>query len=315
MRSKFLLILAGVLAVALALFGTARAAWTFPKSVDVDETAMVGIPQWNFVPDFAKIDNVGSCSYLTAARETSIVSPSGGDYDAVRLTNTAGTQTKSHSFVLDFDRDYTLGEIRFHKVEFDYYHAEKRQQAGKGFPKLQLLYNNSNKGSQQGGGETINEKSPFIATSIDENWWHLEYFITALAPTMADYQDTPISTSTKINGMKIIDDYVYDYGTSTEFMVIDNARLSIEPSPRLGLFNRTASYASGTYYWLKVAWTGELRSAVITVDDPTIAEQAPSTKSPFYIKGLRAGTFTATATLTIGDGQVLSITSNRITVT
>ena len=81
-----------------------------------------------------------------------------------------------------------------------------------------------------------------------------------------------------------------------------------------GLFNRGTSFSVGGYYWFKIAWRGELQSCVMTFSDPTIAEQdLLSTKSPFYIKCLKTRTTTVTATLTISDGQVLSI-SNILTV-
>ena len=294
--------------------GITYAAWTKTTAVTQYNTVNVEVKDWIFADtDFAKIDNISNCNYLIASQENAIISPN-GSLEAVRFTNTAGTQNKAHSFNLSFDRDYTLSEIRFYKVEFDYYHAEKREQSNKGLPKVQLLYNTSTKGSDQGGTDSANEKSPYICTNIDENWWHLEYFITALCPTMADHQDTPLALNTKINGIKITDNNIYDYNSQTAFIVVDNFRLSSEPSSRLGLFNRTTSFSAGTYYWFKVAWTGELESCVITCSDNTIAEQdLDSTKSPFYIRGLSAGTFTATATLTMTSGQVLSI-SNTLTV-
>ena len=309
MGSKASRALIALFAAASALFGAGHAAWAVGGSAPTGNGTHVVVPQWGFEDaDFAKIGNLGGLSYLTAERETGIVR---GSSEAVRLTNTAGTQTKSHTFVISTDREYTVGEIKEMKVEFDYYHIEKRQQQGKGFPKVQLAYNGTGKGNTQGGGEAMNAKSPFVATSLEGGWWHLEYFITALCPTMADHGDSPIGASQRINGIKVVDDAIYDFASGPAFVVVDNARFSAEPAERLGLFNRGTSFASGKYYWLKVCWVGELRSCVMAFDDDSMAEQdTASTKSPFYIKGLRAGTVTVTATLTIGDGtQVLSISS------
>ena len=223
--------------------------------------------------------------------------------------------SKTHAINIALDRNYTLDEIKTFKIEFDYYHTEKREQNKKGMPKVQLLYNDVGKGSSQGGGQTTNDKSPFICTDIDENWWHLEYFITSLCPYLADHQDSALPLTQKFNGIKITDTDVYDHDGRTAFAVIDNLVFGSEPTSRLGLFNRTTSYSVDTYYWFKVAWSGELHSCVITTSDPTIAIQdTESTKSPFYIKGLKAGSFTATAILVVGDNRrVLSI-SNTLTV-
>lgn len=312
-RNSFLAILISFLL--MICFSVAYSSWIKTDFKNTSQNIQLSITNWIFFNDFAEIGNVSNCNFLTATRETNIISPVSSD-EAVRLTNTAGTQNKAHSFNVATDRDYLLSEIRFFKVEFDYYHAEKRQQAGKGFPKVHLLYNNATKGSDQGGTDTVNDKSPFIATNLDENWWHLEYFITALCPTMADHQDTPISLTQKINGIKITDNNIYDYNGKTAFIVIDNLRFSSEDSSRLGLFNRTTSFAVGTYYWVKVCWTGEIHSINITFSDNTIAEyDTESTKSPFYIKGLKAGKVTFTVTMEVGNSHSILTIQNTLTVT
>ena len=296
------------------LTGIGNATWTYNSNNAAVNNCEVAVPIWNFGTDndFSVIDNVSNLSYLTASKETSILNASN---EAVRLTNTAGTQTKDHSFILATDREYTVGEIKVMKVEFDYYHAQKREQVGKGFPKVQLTYNGSGKGNTRGGGETCNAKSPFIATSIDDNWWHLEYFITALCPTsdITAYSDSPISKNQKINGIKIIDNAIYDYNSTTAFVVIDNARFSAEPCSRLGIFNNGTSFALSTgHYWFKICWATELQSCVMTSSNPSVAYQDPD--HPFYVLAASAGTTTMTATLTMTSGQVLTI-SNNITVT
>ena len=168
-RNKLLLPIIGLFA-ATALIGTTYSAWVFNNTVEVDNNVQVEVADWAFDgADYIDIDNVSNLNYLTATAETSIVSPE-NSVEAVRFTNTAGTQTKDHSFIVALDHEYILRDIRTFKVEFDYYHAEKRQQKGKGFPKCQLQYNGSGKGNTHGGGETVTAKSPFIAYSINENW-------------------------------------------------------------------------------------------------------------------------------------------------
>ena len=312
MKNKFLLPFIALFAAA-TIFGTTYSAWSFTEQASVSEVAQIEVPNWQFDDlDFAKVGNVGNCSYLIPSKETSIVCDS---VEAVRLTNTAGTQNKDHSFIVSTDRDYTVDEIKVMKVEFDYYHAKKRQQVGKGFPKVQLCYNNSGKGNTQGGGDTVNSKSAFIATSIDENWWHLEYFITALTPTndITAYTDGPIAKNQKINGIKISDNNIYDFNSTTAFIVIDNVRFSSEPCSRLGIYNKGTSFALSTgHYWFKICWAGELQSCVMSFSDPTVVEQDPAHQ--FYVLALKKGSTDVTATLTMTSGQVLSIT-NTLTIT
>lgn len=318
MKNRFLTFLAiGAFAIA-SLFGIGRSAWALSKGAEAAQEAQINVPAWRFDrdADAARIEKVGNCSYLEASRETTIVSPLDGSVEGVRLTNTAGKQAKSHSVELSFDTAYTLGDIRFQKVEFDYYHVQKREQVGKGFPKVQLLDGNVVRGTAQGGGDTVNAKSPFISTNINGDWWHLEYFITAMAPTITDHGDAPMKLTTRITSIRITDEYVFDYGSTTAFVVVDNVRISSEPCSRLGLFNRTSSFASGGYFWVKVAWAGVYQSVNMTISDDTVAEYAPSSNSPFYIRGLKPGRITVTTTMVIGeDNQTLSITTNTLTVT
>ena len=318
MRSKLLISIIALFVGAL-LFGTTYSAWVFDNSVTTLENniQVEVVDDWTFEgPDYIGVSNVSNLNYLTATEETTIVSPDSST-EAVRFTNTAGTQTKDHSFVVALDQEYILSDIRTFKVEFDYYHAEKRQQSGKGFPKCQLTYNGAGKGNTHGGGEIVTEKSPFIAYSINENWWHLEYFVTSMCPTYADHGDHGIAENTKINGVRIVDSAIYDYSGNTAFIVVDNFRLDNTLSPRLGLFNAGTSFKMSTgYYWMKICWAGTLNSCVMSFSDPTIAEQdLTSTKSPFYVHALQPGTVVVTATLDLGEShQILSI-SNTITIT
>ena len=311
MKNKLILPLIALFS-STCLIGTGYS-WVVSTNSPENNIAEVDILNWAFNDsDFARIDGVSNLSYLTATQENTITQ---GSNEAVRLTNTAGTATKDHIFFLATDREYTVNEIKVMKVEFDYYHAEKRQQKGKGFPKVQLAYNGTGKGNTQGGGETCNAKSPFIATNIGEDWWHLEYYITSLCPTndITAYTDGPISKNQKINGIKIIDSAIYDYDSKTAFVVIDNAQFSSEPCSKLGIYNKGTSFTLATgHYWFKICWAGELQSIVMSFSDPTVAEQDPD--HPFYVLALSTGTVTVTATLTMTSGQVLSI-SNTLSIT
>lgn len=179
---------------------------------------------------------------LTATQETTIVQ---GSPEALKLTSTTGTTTKDHIVNINFDRDYLLSEIKYFKLEFDYYHRYKREQYDKGFPKVQFTINNSTLGSDQGGTDTCTSKSPFVATNIDSDWWHLEYYIFAHMPTMAKHSDTPIALTKKINGVRINDRTMYDFAGTTAYIVIDNLQFSAEPAPRLGIFNRWTTATAG----------------------------------------------------------------------
>ena len=325
MKKRSLILLPLISLFASALFvGTAFAAWATSEG-PVEDAVRVEIQDWDFgeTSDSAHIENVsmGNLQYLTAERETTLLSDYHTSTEAIRFTNTAGTQNKSHSFNINLDRTYLLSEIAIKKVEFDYYHAEKRQQVGQGYPKVQLLYNNGGVGNTYGGGDTISPQSVYLSTdSEDGKWWHLEYFITALCPTMVDHGDTAISPTRRINGIKIVDDKIFDYDNKTAFIIVDNLKLTATSSTRLGIFNKGTSFKVGNYYWMKIAWSGELQYVNIEFTDlngnPTdeYADYTPSDKSPFYLYGKKAGTFIATATLIVGGGQPLTI-SNTLTVT
>ena len=139
MRNRLLLIVVCIFIIALSC-GITYSSWVYNSNVDISNNIGFTVPTWDFVTDtgFATYANVISYSYLTPSQETSITC---GSPEAVRFTNEAGTSTKDHIMCFCFDRDYTVGEIKVQKVSFDYYHIAKRQQQGKGFPKLQLLNN------------------------------------------------------------------------------------------------------------------------------------------------------------------------------
>ena len=326
MKSKFLIPLITLFASAL-LFGTTYSAWTYVNpTVDINQV-QVEVPNWNFTEDsdFAKIDNLRSSTNVTITKEETITQ---GSNEAIRMTSTTGTSTKDHTIHINFDRDYTISEIQFYKFEFDYHHRYKREQYNKGFPTVQFMISNSTIGANQGGTDACTEKSPFVATPIDEDWWHLEYFIFAHLPSLAKHSDTPIALNKTINGVRITDRTMYDYAGTTAFAIIDNMSFSSEPTSRLGIFNRWTSDTAGKFFWFKVAFSGELHSVKLYSSDSTIAvpefdpidtvsTSAPFPNgSPFYFKLLQPGTVKFTAILELGENhELFTITSDTFTVT
>ena len=310
-RNKLLLPIIGLFA-ATTLIGTTYSAWVYNNSIEVNNNVQVEVPNWTFGDiGLAKIENIDGLSYLTATKEETITQ---GSSEAVRFTNTGGTNSRDHVFYVNFD-EVNLYDIATCKIEFDLYHTYKREQNTKGFPKLQLFYNTTGRGAAQGGDDTITDIAPYVVTNIDEDWWHLEYYVTSMCPTMCDPQDTPQSNY-KVNRINFIDRGVYDYSGTTGFFIIDNLVFTNEPGARLGLFNRTAGDSAGKFFWFKVAWSGDLHSCVLTTSNPSVAVwDDESTKSPFYAKLLSAGTVTITATLEIGSNHEIFSISNTITVT
>lgn len=306
MRNKFAKILLTLLGIT-SLIGLGFGVWVSQNEVADSASVSANIPTWYFSwPDAAKISNVYGTSYLTATQETELFSPAGSDGDAVRLTNTGGSQSRTHYVNIHFNEELTLGDIYNQKVVFDYYYAQKREQAGRGIPKLQLLYNTSTRGSDQGGVDLPTNISPFIVDDIGSGWWHLEFFITALAPIITDHGDSPVNPKYKINGVRITDGTIFDYHGNIAFAVVDNLRLDARPASRLGIFNRQSSYAHGKYYWVKVCWSGELGDVNMTFSDDSLAEYTPSNKSPFYIYLKAVGVVDIHITLVAG-GTPLAI--------
>lgn len=309
----------------LTCFAIGKASWSMVNVLDVSNAPQIFTPTWIFEDiGFAKLSNVRSVTNLVASQEQSLTINS---TEALRLTSTTGTQTKDHTVHINFDRDYVLSEIQFFKFEFDYYHRYKREQYNKGFPTVQFMINNSTLGTSQGGTDTCTETSAFVATPINEDWWHLEYFVFAHMPTIVSHNDTPIGLNKKVNGVRITDRTMYDYADTTAFVVIDNMQFSSETTSRLGIFNRWTTDSAGKFFWLKVAFSGELHSCVLTSSDTEIAvpefsaDDVESTTSPFpngspfYFQLLKAGTVTLTATLEIDDNHEIHTISYTITVT
>ena len=311
MKNKFLLPIIGLLSIVTLFFGTCYA-WKFTASLPETSNAAINIQEWVFGDTgFAKLENVNGLSYLTATKEETITQ---GSPEAIRFTNTGGTAARDHVFYIDLGQEYNLYDIATCKIEFDYYHTYRREQTNKGFPKLQLFSNSTGRGTAQGGDDTITEIAPYVVTNIDEDWWHLEYYITSMCPTVCDHQDKPQSNY-HVNRIKFTDRGIYDYADVTGWFVMDNLLITNEPGARLGLFNRTAGDTKGKFFWFKVAWSGDLHSCVLTTSDSSLAVwDDESTKSPFYVKLLERGQVTITATVEIGSNHQIFTISNTITI-
>lgn len=320
-----LIIIVLCLAVTSVSIGTAYSAWVLDEPTSVDKDVQFKVDSWSFNDtDFALYDNVSSSTNLTITKETTLTQNSA---EAIRATSTTGTSTKDHFINISFDRDYYMSEIWYYKFEFDYHHRYKREQYNKGFPTVQFLVGNSTFGSGQGGTDSCTSKSAFVATPIDEDWWHLEYYIFAHAPVLSNHGDSQIPLTKKINGVRINDRTMYDYNGTTAYVVIDNMKFSAEPTSRLGIFNRWTSDTAGKYFWFKVAFAGELHSVKLYSSDTsvavpefdptdTISTTAPFPNgSPFYFYLVGPGTVTFTAELELGDDHQIYTISNTITVT
>ena len=302
--------------------GTAYATWVY-NDVVYDDNTTIGfiVPEWDFVvdSDFAKAECVrnNSLNYFEASQETELTI---GSVEAIRFTNTAQTETKDHSFIIDFDRNYTVGEIRFQKVSFDYYFAEKRSldKLGRGFPKVELVNGTSKVGNIIGGDDKIAvpDLAAYSAVNLGNGWWHLEYFISAMTPTYVDtdYDQIPYSLDRVITGVRITDRYIYDYSGNTAFVVLDNLQISSAPCTKLGLFNSRDYETAGKQYWVKVAFAGVINSVNITFDDDNVAEYMPTANSPFYIKCKNPGTTTFTVTMDLGEEHQILTVSRFFTV-
>ena len=328
-KSKIVLLIIIFCFMSCALFGTAYSAWVCSDEASSGSTVLANVPTWTFDydTDFAMIDNVYSCSNLVATRETSLTY---GSYEAIRITSTTGTSTKDHIINIDFDRAYTLSEIRYYKFEFNYYHRYKREQYTLGIPSVQFMYNHSGISGAftQGGTDTCVATSAFNVAQIDDDWWHLEYYIPAHLPTYcnASRGNKPVALNQLINGVRIVDKYMYDYNGTTAFAIIDNMRFSEEPASRIGVYNTYTSDKVGKYFWLKVAFAGEPNSCVITSSNPDVAEpefaadDIVSTTnpypngSPFYVYLKSPGRVTFTITMDLGPNHTILTASYSLQV-
>ena len=262
--------------------------------------------------DSARVENViAMSSSLTATKETVDISPNSDGGEAIKFTKSGGGSTE---ITIGFNRGYTIKEIAMCKIEFDMKTANINY--GKTVQLLGESFNSSAINS--------NNHSAYHCVSLGNNWYHIEVAVTCYATFISGYDKGDLPASGLAD--KVADRIKINAGAC----VIDNLRFGSTPDIEgLGLYNNGNSFSAGGVYWLKVAGTGVLHSCTMTFttvtpnpSDPsaTIAEQVPLTDpklkngSPFYIRGLNAGTVNVTATIVNRyNRQTVSITK-QITV-
>ncbi len=250
--------------------------------------------------DGAHVENVIQVSdTLTYEKETTEVSPLGNSTEAVKFTKSGN---KSTTIIISLGLTYLVKDIAYKNIEFD---IKGNINYGK---TLQLMKDTATVGS------TIesSKHSSYIVTDLGNDWHHVKVPVTALLSLISGYDKQDIPTKNlenrEVNAIKI----------NAGGCILDNLRVS-SSAPAIGRYNNGTSFSVGSVYWYKVSWTGKLHSCVITFDDP-IAEQVPvddplvKNGSPFYIRGLSAGTTTATATLVIGYNHQTYTFSGEITI-
>lgn len=278
------------------------------------------------VIDSATADNTTTVTNFTKSVETTKLSPRSNGGQAVRLTNAyegSITEQVDHVCRIKFknNKTYKVSDLVYNKIEFDYYHAEKRDpnKTKRGIPTIQLMNNNSGRGNSQGGTDEEKPLSPFTVEDIGNGWWHLEYFITSLVPTWAKSGwDTPSDPNAIINCVKISDKNIFNQPNSDPaFVIIDNFKIGSNPSNKVGQFNSGTKFAHGndSHYWFKAAWARTYHSCTFSFSDNTIADHLDIEGCPFYITGKAAGSVVVTINIIVGYNRQQVSISNTITVT
>ena len=255
--------------------------------------------------DLARASNVLSATDLNYADEFSDLSPRGNSSRALRFTKKESAGDTSSD--ISFGAIYTLEDIRFKKIEFDYYHVNNYK------PIIQLINSEKAVGASQNYSGT---KSVYKLENINSNWWHIEIAVFALAPTILKSGkgwDTAIPLDTEVTGIRLTN------GTC----IIDNLRLSSKPSStnaELGAFNNTNSMNVDNHFWFKIAWVGSFHSCVYTFTCSGGASvyqinPADANGSPFYFYATATGSVVVHATLVVGyNRQTVTIDSASITI-
>ena len=260
--------------------------------------------------DLATIDNVISVtSNLTYQTDTVNVSPLGDSTQAITFTktNTSGTE-----ITLSLGRDYTIGEIKEKKIEFDLKASSVNY--GKTFQLIGDSYSTPKINS--------NENSGYKIRNIQDDWYHVDVPVSCLVSTNSGYdkKDIPASNieSKKVNRIKI------NQGNCT----IDNLRIGSD-SCELGNFNKPEGTGQGQYqpvvgefFWIKTSWVGILHPELCSMSfsDNTLARHIPVTDpnlkngSPFYVELLAAGSVTVTVNVVCGYNRRAQTIQKTITI-
>ena len=249
-----------------------------------------------------------------------------GKSDNLTATDVAGRDTKAISFaksnnsssyaIISLGTTCTLDDIKYKKVEFDYYKVNTVPNTQLSYPSIQLYKDASKTVGSAQSYEPAKGKTHYKITVLGNDWYHIEMPVSALAPTISGYkipstgkwEDTAAKTNQEVNAVKL----------SVGTCIIDNLIISSSPTA-LGIFNNGTSFNTTDEkpYWFKVAWTGEFYSCTFSFDTP-IAEQVTwdntTCKSPFYVRGLNTGDVIVTATLVVGYNRQTLTISNTITI-
>jgi len=256
--------------------------------------------------DSARLENVVSVSpEITATEETENISPLGNSTRAIRFTKSGSAST---NVVIAFNRQYTVADIAYQKVEFDL----------KGFVGYDKTIELVNGTAKVGTSISSKQHSSYKITNIQDDWYHIEVPITAFVSLISGYADKDVPA--KDIGKKVISGVKLNCGEA----IIDNLRISGEQC-EMGIFNSPSWKPKvGEFYWFKVSWVGKVHPELVqmTFSDDTLARHIPLSDpnlkngSPFYIELLGAGSLTITCTVVVGyNRQTIKTVSNTITIT
>ena len=247
--------------------------------------------------DYATIDGIVNISNLTAAKETTILSPLGNSTEAVKLDKN-GNSSNYCDFSLN--QEYMIYDLHSYTIELDFYHKNNQTK-----PTFQFF------NATEGVGQSFTysaTKSNYKFTNINSDWWHIELHITSMVAKNVAHKDT-LTKNKPVDRIRI----------TTNNCVVDNLRIGCVPSSgnsSLGIYNNGATINNGGWYWMKVSWTGKLHSCTFTYDVPGIVDQefAPTSLTPFYLLGISQGTVVVTAHVICGYNRSVATISNTITV-
>ena len=250
--------------------------------------------------DAAFASNVLQTYGLTYASETSDLSPRGNSREAIKFTKKSGSTWMK----ISLGKDYRVGDIAEKKVEFDLKGNVSYSKT------LQLYYNDKAVGGEVASQYHTNYKT----TPLGGDWYHIEVPVSALAPLISGYR------SENLPEEGLADKLVNAIRINAGGVIIDNLRIG-SSDMGLGLSNKTDIIELNKKpYWLKVGWVGKLYGCTITFDDDTLAEQVAITDpnlahaSPFYIRGLQAGTVVATARVVYGYNRRVATISKTLII-
>ena len=281
------------------------------------EYTCTGISKSDDVDGTSDINNVIAVENVDYEVETTDFSPLTPDSTkALRFTKkTSGTVIK-----LGFGRTYTCGELVDKKIEFD-----MKSSVFNSYGKTLELVDDTGTKVSNTSSVNSNSHSAYKYTSLGNDWYHIEVPTSALFNFISGFHDDGEADPKKADkdkpGKNLASEVVAGIKINAGGCVIDNLRVG-STSCELGSFNNGTSFTAGpNFYWFKISYVGKLRSCTMSFDDPTIAEQVPTTDthilngSPFYIRGKANGTVTVTATVVSGyNAQFTYQISKTITV-